>query len=447
MKTIDYFEYNWRELLTNASAANSPILNWITSPNSVPSILDKIDDDYLHWSKAKYYAAHAGVTSTELWTFIKYRRSAYREFIPILEEQSFTYSYTPSFQEKIFNIEQLVARINKSMDLGHDELMNHYFIDGLIEEAIATSQFEGAQTKRTVAKEMLQTARSPKNHHEHMIKNAYETSKRLFADPSKMTISTLVNIHNQLIQHTHTDIKADDFDIRTSGVEITDPHNKILFRPTDNGPQIQSSMARLVNFLNDESKGRHFIHPLIKAIVVHFWIAYIHPFYDGNGRTARMLFYWSLSRYEGYELFKYVPISTTLSKRRKDYENSYLFTEHDENDLNYFIHFNLNLILSALVSFEKHLKNTQTKLLKTKDQLNHHKLNLRQLSLVNHAIRHPNSRYTIYSHQESHQITRITATSDLRELVLKGILVESKESKTLIFSVSPRFKSEQRFAD
>jgi len=53
-------------------------------------------------------------------------------------------------------------------------------------------------------------------------------------------------------------------------------------------------MIKLIEFANDENITTGFIHPVIKAILLHFWIGYLHPFCDGNGRTARALFYWYL---------------------------------------------------------------------------------------------------------------------------------------------------------
>ena len=50
---------------------------------------------------------------------------------------------------------------------------------------------------------------------------------------------------------------------------------------------------------------------VVRAILVHFWLAYDHPFVDGNGRTARALFYWVMAR-EGYWLCEYVSISRIL---------------------------------------------------------------------------------------------------------------------------------------
>ena len=56
-----------------------------------------------------------------------------------------------------------------------------------------------------------------------------------------------------------------------------------------------------------------FIHPVMRAITLHFWLAYDHPFCDGNGRTARALFYWSMLK-QGYWLFEFISISSVINQ-------------------------------------------------------------------------------------------------------------------------------------
>ena len=72
------------------------------------------------------------------------------------------------------------------------------------------------------------------------------------------------------------------------------------------------------------------------AIILHFWLAYDHPFVDGNGRTARALFYWGML-HSGYWLFEFISISSILTKSPVTYGLSFLYSETDENDLTYFI--------------------------------------------------------------------------------------------------------------
>ncbi len=55
-------------------------------------------------------------------------------------------------------------------------------------------------------------------------------------------------------------------------------------------------------------KADFFIHPVIRAILLHFMLAYDHPFVDGTGRTARALFYWSMA-HQGYWLMDFISIT------------------------------------------------------------------------------------------------------------------------------------------
>jgi len=107
-------------------------------------------------------------------------------------------------------------------------------------------------------------------------------------------------------------------------------------------------------FANAKTLNGQFLHPIIKAIVLHFWLAYDHPFEDGNGRTARALFYWSMLS-SGYWLFEYVSISTILKTAYAQYAGSYLYTESDENDATYFIVCQLEVMVRAIDKFEKYI--------------------------------------------------------------------------------------------
>ena len=75
----------------------------------------------------------------------------------------------------------------------------------------------------------------------------------------------------------------------------------------------------LCDYANRETDD--FEHPTIKAIALHCWLALIHPFADGNGRTARALFYLFMLKND-YWLFEYLSISRVILRRRAQYERS-----------------------------------------------------------------------------------------------------------------------------
>ena len=98
-----------------------------------------------------------------------------------------------------------------------------------------------------------------------------------------------------------------------------------------------------------------FIHPVIKAIALHFAIGFVHPFVDGNGRTARAIFYWYMLK-EGYAAFEYLPISRILIRAPMNYARAYLYTETDDGDLTYFNHYQLQAILRAISSLHEYFE-------------------------------------------------------------------------------------------
>jgi Fic family protein len=192
-------------------------------------------------------------------------------------------------------------------------------------------------------------------------------------------------------------------------------------------------MAAMCDFANQAKTGV-FLHPVVKAIVLHFWLAYDHPFIDGNGRTARALFYWSMLS-QDYWLIEYVSISSILRKAPAKYGRSFLYTETDENDITYFIDAQLHVIGRAITELHNYLARKMNEVRKTEQLLRSSvQLNHRQLALLSHALRHPGTRYSIESHRRSHDITYQTARSDLLDLADKDVLIKSRSGKAYQFT-------------
>jgi len=200
--------------------------------------------------------------------------------------------------------------------------------------------------------------------------------------------------------------------------------------------ELEERLKTICEFANDDN-AKVFVHPVLKAIVLHFMIGYDHPFVDGNGRTARALFYWLMAK-QGYGLLEFVSISRMIKTAPLQYGKAYLQVETDGNDVTYFLIHQLEVIrkgimalqddldkkATAIESVEKRLENS-----KAKGQLNH-----RQLSLLKHALEHPNSLYTIQEHQASHGISYQTARTDLLKLSDElDLLRKRKYGKSLVF--------------
>jgi Fic family protein len=169
--------------------------------------------------------------------------------------------------------------------------------------------------------------------------------------------------------------------------------------------------------------------------MLHFWLAYDHPFVDGNGRTARALFYWSMLS-QGYWLSEYISISRILRKAPSRYNRSFLYTESDENDATYFLLFQLSVISRAIADLHEYLDRKTAELSALERRLSSLDLNHRQLSILRTAMKDPDAVYTIQGHQQLHRVVYQTARTDLLDLVDQGLLEKRTKGKGYIF-VSP----------
>lgn len=122
-------------------------------------------------------------------------------------------------------------------------------------------------------------------------------------------------------------------------------------KPIYEGPhhsQIQALMDDLVKFINDDDE----LHPVIKACIIHLYFVYIHPFFDGNGRTARALSYMFLLQ-KGYNFFKFFSISSVVREEKSKYYKAIDDTEKYESDLTYFLIFYIDMIIHSIAQGKK----------------------------------------------------------------------------------------------
>jgi Fic family protein len=180
-------------------------------------------------------------------------------------------------------------------------------------------------------------------------------------------------------------------------------------------------MALMCDFANgDEPKS--FVHPVLRSMTLHFWLAYNHPFVDGNGRTARALFYWSMLHY-GYWVCEYLSISHIIRKTQAKYSHAFLLTETDDNDLTYFMIYHIDVLREAVTALDKYVHEKTLRLRDVEHDIRSFiYLNHRQRALVSHALRHPGATFTTQGHRTSHGISYNTARADLDKLAADGLL-------------------------
>lgn len=315
---------------------------------------------------------------------------------------------------------------------------SEYLVRSLIDEAISSSQLEGASTTRHAAKEMIRQERTPKDKSEQMIFNNYHAMQFIKEIKNeKLTPDIICELHSIVVDKTLDDeLMSGKFRTEEDRVDVIDQTDGEILHTPPPASELSYRLDLICKFANDEIE-TEFIHPIIKAIILHFMLAYEHPFIDGNGRTARALFYWSIAR-QGYWLMEFISISKIIHKAPIQYGRAFLYTETDDNDLTYFIDHQLKVIEESVTELFDYLNKKvdeirEAELLLQNTSLQS-RLNFRQMSILRHALKHPRYLYNIKEHQATHSITYQTARNDLLTMSEDmGLLVKLKREKTFVF--------------
>ncbi len=410
-------------------------------------ILQLANYHYMHWHKVRYYRPMPeGVSPEEIWFFLKLGRESNKKNVPFFDKNNNPFSYwVPDSLLKILHeIDLGVGGTIRTDRPGFPPPKEEYIVSSLMEEAIASSQLEGAGTTRQVAKEMLRSGRKPKDKSEQMILNNWESMNYIRHNRNKkFTPERLLQLHSILTLDTMKN-PEEAGRLRTSD-DIEVEYNQQTVHIPPLAISLKERIEKLCDFANRDDE-ENWIHPVLKAAMIHFRLAYDHPFTDGNGRTARQLMYWYLLSRK-YFLFEYLAISKYFIQSPGRYVRSYLYTESDGNDLTYFLLFNLRAIRRAILELRRYIVRKQEEVASANDSLKSLRgLNPRQKILLHHAIGHPTNLYTIETHKNRHAIVYQTARNDLLSLVKKGFLRKEKQGKEFVFSptkkILNKFRSE-----
>jgi Fic family protein len=399
---------------------------------------------YYHWDTLRHLTPPEGLTHEEWWLGVKMaRRSSLRE-LPLLDSEgrAFYYGMPDEAQELVHYIDQQASGEIRMPEVVTDSqsARKHYLVNSLIEEAIRSSQLEGATTTYDVAKEMIRSGRPPRDRSERMIKNNFLAMEFMLDDVGeRLTPETVLELQRILTDDTldNTDAAGRLQTIEDRRVVVADRSTgAILHRPPP-ADQLPARLELMCRFANGEEGGSGFLHPAVRAILLHFWLAFDHPFEDGNGRTARALFYW-LMRVRGYWLTEYLSISRILREAPSKYLKPFLYTETDERDTTYFLLFQLGVMQRGIRELHTHLQKKVQEVRETQDILRGSQMfNYRQLALLTNAVRDGNANYTFTSHSRSHRVTHQTARTDLMELAELGLLVRHTVRRQFVFAPAP----------
>lgn len=402
-----------------------------------------VDGAYLHWDQLRHRSPPEGMTSESWWAAVKLARTGMLQALPLLDKAGnpFLIATPEDVLIHLHHIDKDAAgQIQSAAEVTTPENRERYLFQSTVEEAITSSQLEGAATTRQVAENMLREGRRPRDHSECMIFNNFQAMERIREIKNEpITPVRILELHRILTEGTFAD-PADAGRLRTSDdVRVVDNRDGTVIHQPPSHTELAARLERLCAFANADENTRPFVHPVLRAILLHFMIGYDHPFVDGNGRTARALFYWAIAR-SGYWLMEFVSISHYLRKAPSKYVRSYLHTETDGNDTTYFLLYQLEVIRNAIQGLHEYLARKVSEQRSTERLLAgsgtlRNRLNHRQLALLTHALKHPGEAYRIDGHQRSHAVVYQTARADLLGLSELGLLSKQKLGKSFLFVV------------
>lgn len=398
----------------------------LTPNDKVQEVVNKVNETFEYWDTIKYKRCPEGCTPQQLWTYVKAARV--KSIMSVWGKYGITLTLTNQMQRMCHEIDMNWGGSWGTDSIIGDENKEQYLVGSLMEEAIYSSQMEGAATTRKVAKEMLRKKMTPKDKSQQMIANNYQTIQFIVSHKDALlTPELLLQIHQLMTEHTMQNPQEAGCFRSNNDVVVENgiTHETVHIPPTYE--EIPNFVEDLCRFFNEQDAPQ-FIHPIIRGIIIHFMVAYVHPFADGNGRTARALFYWYMLK-QGYWLTEYLSISRVIAKSKKSYEKAFLYTEADGMDMGYFVTYNMRVLQQSFKQLQDYIKRKQEEKRAANSFLRIGNINARQAQIIKMFADDSNLVVTIADLQAKFLVSPTTAKADVVGLMNMGLLSEISFNK------------------
>lgn len=392
----------------------------------IDALVDKINEGYEYWDTVKYKKLPEGCSARDLWVKVKSARM--KKYVKVWSKYRVMFALTDAMQRMCQHFDMNFGGMWERDSLVTDENKKSYLVGSLMEEAIYSSLMEGAATTRKVAKDMLRKKMTPKDKSQQMISNNYQTIQFIVENKdTALTPDLLRHIHMLMTDKTLENPEdAGRFRINNDVVVEDGITHETVHVPPE-FTEIPGFVDELCTFFNETSP-KVFIHPIIRGIIIHFMISYMHPFVDGNGRTARAMFYWYMLK-QGYWLTEYLSISRVIARSKKAYEKSFLYAEADGMDIGYFIWYNLKVLDLSFRQLKTYINRKRSEKLTANVFLKIEGINERQAQIIMIYVDNPSEVLTVKDLQVRFGVSPTTAKTDITGLMNRGLLSEISFNK------------------
>lgn len=405
-------------------------------------LIEDCNKKYRPWNKVRIIARQYGFDPKLIWGMISLGRTQLSKKLPLFgfNGKPLRYVVTDDIQQALMQIDQelagrVVMRASNPMDVIDPD---RYIANAINEEAIASSMLEGAVTTRKIAKEMLRTKREPKDPGEQMVVNNYRAIEFIRENTdSPLSEEFLFEVQRILTEGTLEEQSAVGRYRRIDeDIKVVDDRDGEVIHVPPSADELPERINALCRFANDEVEIDHFLHPVIKACVLHFQLGFDHPFCDGNGRTARAIFYWSMLR-DKYWLFEYLPISRLIYRGQSKYIRAFLYSELEDFDVTYFLRYKKKIITWAKNELHEYISRKHDEFLKLRKKFQSDgRLNYRQRELLGKIAKKQTGLIAIKAYQGQFRVSYQTARQDLLDLVEWGYLIKLKAGRQWMFAAA-----------
>ena len=401
-------------------------------------------DRYLHWEDLRRRPLPEGVEPETAWALIQWHRIGQLRTLPFQapDGSPVRLVLTDPLRAALRRIDLGGPLRESGLPAADDPAGVGFLRRAVVEEAIASSRIEGVRTTRAEARALIRSGRSPATREERMILNNFRVLEWMEDHLEEaLTPERILEAHALITEGTLED-PEDCGRLRSGPVHVEDPAWARVVHQPPPASELEDRLQLLCDFANEPEDDADYLHPLVRAILLHYQLALDHPFVDGNGRTARWLFLWSVARRPEYPWIRFLRISRRIEASRRDYYRSFELAATDAWDATYFVRHQVTLLEREMKSFAGFLQERRDRDRRLLDELRLRTgLHPRQLQLVDHALRHRDAVFTQAGHARYHGISRPTAARDLKGLMELGLLSRKRTAAGFVYKAAGRLRS------
>lgn len=363
------------------------------------------------------------VSIRQFWPELERERRRHSQELPLPDQSGkpFWFVLTGGIEKQCDAIAELARRDIAFTGPEFDAL----FQNAVVDEAVYSSVIEGAFNSREQAAEFIRRNKQPRNKSEQMVKNNYDALTYVLEHlEDEINEETILQIA-RIVTRSGAEVQVTGY--RDGAVYVTGREGVVYTPPQADA--VPEMMRLLVEFIQKSE-----LHPLLKACIAHFYFVYVHPFGDGNGRTARALSYMMLLQ-AGYDFFRYFSISGVVAEERGKYYRSMRNVEDSDGDMTYFIDAYSGMLARTVEKMEHHLKYHVLARQKLKALEQNGTLNERQLKGAKWLLEGSNSSVTVEAWRRKYKVVTETARRDLLALCDAGLLSRELDGRKAVFCV------------